>query len=111
MSERGSFVTEFIYCDECLAAAKKVLVQDHGGMRSKIISFPDRDIPIIAGEVKGLYSGEELHAFEFELIEKLQASLCHDLRITVLAGQGQEIFLIKKDEVKKLAVNCARAVP
>lgn len=28
MSERGSFVTEFIYCEKCLTALKKIFFKD-----------------------------------------------------------------------------------
>lgn len=98
MSERGSFVTEYIYCNECLAAAKQVLLSSEKHMCSAIIpsweGCPEKELPIIAGKIGGLFSGEELHTFEFELGPALAKVICHPLRIAVLAESGEQIFAI-----------------
>ena len=86
MSERGSFVTEFIYCHQCFESAKKILLGDDKYLDSSVI----KDRPIIAGKIGGLYSGEELVTFEFKLIPQLEEILCHDLRIAVLSDSGGE---------------------
>jgi len=95
MSERGSFVTEYIYCDKCLEAAKSVLLGRQSGLCSSVI--PSRvegeALPIIAGKLGGSYQGEELHIME-QLIEDLQSMLCHDMRICVLAENGEQIFTL-----------------
>jgi hypothetical protein len=99
MSERGSFVTEYIYCSGCLAAAKSVLVAQHKGLCSTVIptweSTTSRsgELPIIAGKVGGSYPGEELHTFDSEFRDALEPLLCHELRVAVLSDTGgQEFF-------------------
>ena len=100
MSERGSFVTDYMYCDQCFEAAKGVLLSRHKYLCSVVIPHWDtgadkpREFPIIAGKVGGLYRGEELDTFEQELVPKLESVLCHSLRIAVLAESGKKIFTV-----------------
>lgn len=99
MSERGSFVTEYIHCDHCLAAVREVLISDHKFLCSQpIISWSETtpsDLPVIAGKVGGLYQGEELNYFELEIIPELSKRVCHSLRIAVLAEVGERIFTVE----------------
>ena len=97
MSERGSFITEFFYCDKCLSAVKSVLLSSEKFLMS--VEIPhwnggDKPLPIIAGKVGGLYFGEELDTFRYELIPKIKSEICHEIRIAVIAEQGEEIFKI-----------------
>ena len=97
MSERGSFVTEFIHCNKCLDGIRKVLIGDRKYLKS--IEIPhwgrgNEKLPIIAGKIGGLYGGEELHSFEFEFIPKIKKLICHEIRIAVLAETGERIFRI-----------------
>lgn len=98
MSERGSFVTEFIYCKECFEAAKRVLLKDGKFLRGVVVpswtGCCDPHLPIIAGKIGGFYSGEELYDFEQEIVPELSASICHELRIAVLAEVGERIFVV-----------------
>jgi len=98
MSERGSFVTEYIYCEDCRVAAQSVLLGQTKYLCSAFVHSWEGDegktLPIIAGKIGGLYPGEELHDM-VGYIEELQPELCHDLRICVLAETGQEIFTAK----------------
>lgn len=86
MSERGSFCTEYIYCQDCFAAVKSVMVE-----------WKSLDgVPIIAGKIIGLSSGEEIWSFPTDYGEDIAATICHDVRIAVLADSGaSEIFLLK----------------
>ena len=102
MSERGSFVTEYIYCDKCLDAAWRILKGDSKYFKSFLVpgfGYMPSDFPIIAGKIGGFYPGEELHTFEFEIIPKLEAVLCHPLRIAVIgeAPNAHKIFEINKE--------------
>ena len=91
MSERGSFVTQFIYCSECLEAVKKVLLSDDKYLDSSII----KNRPIIGGKIGGSYEGEGLTTFELELIPKLEELICHQVRIAVLSDSGgDKIFIV-----------------
>jgi len=92
MSERGSFVTEFIYCPNCFEAIKPILIDDNKYLDSTTI----KTRPIIAGKIGGLYAGEELHTFEFDLIPQLEKVICHKIRIAVLSDTGgNKIFIVR----------------
>ena len=92
MSERGSFVTEYIYCADCLRAAQKVLLAREKYLCSEqLVSWEPGGalLPIIAGKIGGLASGEELRAME-ELGALLELRLCHPLRIAVIPDSERE---------------------
>ena len=99
MSERGSFVTEYVYCDECFEAAKKVLLGKHKYLCSQVIETYDplllKNLNIIAGKIGGSYPSEEIDTFEFEFIPELEKTICHPLRIAVLAEVGEKIFFVE----------------
>ena len=100
MSERGSFVTEYFYCSKCFEAVKEVLKGDEKYLKTVQIPMwkgcsQDEHLPILAGKIGGLYSGEELHTFEFEFIPKIAEKICHPIRIAVLVDNGEKIFKIK----------------
>jgi hypothetical protein len=104
MSERGSFVTEYIYCDKCFASAKTVLLEDCKYLRGVTIPMwgvRDGELPIIAGKVGGTYSGEEVSDFEHHYVPALEKVLCHEMRIAVLAEVGQRIFTVIPDKAGK----------
>ncbi len=91
MSERGSFVTGYIYCVRCFDIAKKILLGKEKYLCSTTIPHWDTtvpELPIIAGKIGGLYQGEELSTFEFDIIPRLAAELCHKLKIAVLSDSG-----------------------
>ena len=97
MSERGSFVTQYINCEDCLEAAKSVLIGRDKYLCSAMVPSwlgEDEFMPIIAGKLGGLRAGEELHKMS-GLIDQLQPLLCCEMRICVLAESGEEIFTVK----------------
>ena len=97
MSERGSFTTEYIYCDECFEKAKQILLGDDKRLCSDVIHGWGSNpyMPIIAGKIGGSYIGEEIDTFELDLNEKLAAAICHPMRIAVLAESCEKFFNIK----------------
>lgn len=100
MSERGSFVTEYIYCQKCLEVAKEVLLRRHKDLCSTVLPSWTEDgvqLPIIAGKIGGSYRGEELYDFAGEFTYQLEEKLCHQLRVAVLAEEGSRIFTIEPD--------------
>lgn len=104
MSERGSFITEYIYCPECFEQAKKVLLMQEKYLCSQILdswSSGNITMPIIAGKIGGLYCGEELDTFIGELIPAIEALICHSMRIAVLAETGERIFFLVPAEEQK----------
>lgn len=109
MSERGSFVTEYIYCDKCYEAAREVFVSDDKYLRGVPIpmwgegnrtgeGFGDdkhpRELPIIAGKIGGLYAGEEIHEMG-ELLRELKPKLCdgHTVSVAVLSDSGRRAIM------------------
>lgn len=106
MSERGSFCTEYIYCDDCFNACKKVLLNNTKWLNSLQI----HELPIIAGKIGGMYSGEEFHDMENEYIPKIQKLMCdeHKIRICVHSdSNGSIIYEFNKDKIlKEIMLEC-----
>lgn len=105
MSERGSLVTEYIYCSSCFTSAKKVLLSKDKSLCTDTCSswVPDgEDLPIIAGKLAGSYQGEELVFFETHLAVELAKVICCPLRVAVLAERGHQIFTVQPVEPKAL---------
>jgi len=94
MSERGSFVTEYIYCKECFEAAEKVLLGKEKYLHSCVIPAGNGFMPIIAGKIGGLGPGDEFINFDRYLLLPLSEHICHEMRITILADSGQATLLI-----------------
>jgi hypothetical protein len=96
MSERGSFVTEYIYCSRCFEAAKAVLLGRAKHLCATTVPgwSSEEELPIIAGKVGGMYAGEEIDAFSTRYTKELAPRLCHPLRIAVLAETGEHIFTV-----------------
>ncbi len=89
MSERGSYTTEYIYCEDCYNHVREVIkseldyVADHAPFR------------IVSGFVGGLYSGEEIDVME-HLVDEIKKKICCDVRIVVIPeGEDPHIFNIK----------------
>ena len=98
MSDRGSFVTEYIYCDRCLELAKTALLHNDKGVCSRQIpSWAGRNemMPIIAGRLGSNSATEMLLEFE-EMTEELHDQLCHPLRVAVMTEGGMHMKVIDK---------------
>ena len=100
MSERGSFITEYIYCDKCFNACKEVLCGNDKWLNARQIA----ELPIIAGKIGGLYACEELHDMEYKYIPQIQEKMCPDckIRIAVIAEQGTSVFEFDKNNITDL---------
>ena len=108
MSERGSFTTQYIYCDRCYEAVREVLVSDDKYLRGVPIpmwgegqrtgvGFGDdnhpRELPIVAGKIGGLYAGEEKYAM-LELLAEIKPNLCpgHSIIVGVIPDSSEPVF-------------------
>lgn len=100
MSERGSFVTEYIYCDKCFNACKEVLCGNDKYLLTRQIA----ELPIIAGKIGGMYANEEIVDMEHEYIPQIQEKMCPDckIRIAVMAEQGTSVFEFDKKGITDL---------
>jgi len=94
MSERGSFCTEYIYCDKCLEVVQSILIDNDKFLSSETIPTHSHEPRIVAGKIGGLFPGEELLDMECEYGPAIAARICHPLRIAVLAEKGEKIFHI-----------------
>lgn len=88
MSERSSFITEYVYCRKCFAALKEILlVEDSKHLVARAIG----DLPIIAGKLGDSAPHLEwralLEAFSLAQSQGKQL-LCHKLRIAVVEDSG-----------------------
>ena len=107
MSERGSFVTEYIYCLKCFESLEKILLDKQKYLCSvaiptwvenlNLVNQGNRDVlPIIAGKIGGLWPGEELFTFDYCLRDAIENVICHEVKIAVLADCGEgSIFTFK----------------
>lgn len=88
MSERGSFVTEYVNCPKCFTALKRVLLDTDKFLNS--VTIPcwtgEGDHPIIAGKVGHSWGGGEIDAIN-DLLDGVE--LCHPVRVAVLCDNGQ----------------------
>lgn len=98
MSWRGSFVTEYIYCEACYKKAKEVLLSDNGKYfyATTIGSYnpTEKNIPIIAGKIGGVDSARQLSTFNDYFKPALERTLCHPLRIVFLPESEETVELV-----------------
>jgi hypothetical protein len=96
MSERGSFCTEYIYCQLCFQAAKRALVKDSKFLKG--IEVPmwtggdEGNLPIVAGKIGGSYPDEELLIVESDIFPEMAQELCHNIRVVVLPDSGKTVI-------------------
>ena len=90
MSDRGSFVTEFIYCPECFRAVEKILFDPESGLEPVVV----RKGRIIAGYVKSMYPGGETTFFDIDCRRILEEAICHAVRVAVIPESGSAEVLI-----------------
>jgi hypothetical protein len=98
MSERGSFCTEYIYCKDCFEACKEVLLDNTKWLNSLQI----HELPIIAGKIGGMYSGEEFYDMENEYIPEIQALMKDDCKIRICVHSdtsGSIIYEFNKEKI------------
>lgn len=94
MSERGVWITEHIYCKECVDRFMKFLNDTACMPRAKGGKYWSYVRPSpwsFAGCISGLYAGEEIHYWD-SMADDLQKLLCHPMRIAVLAENGEKIY-------------------
>jgi len=103
MSERGSFCTEYVNCPRCFEILKKYLLGREKFLCSTVIPTWEKDdptlnyhpkpMPIIAGKIGGMYNGEECIIFRDIYKDRIEAEICHPVRVVVMADSGKtEIF-------------------
>ena len=97
MSERGSFVTNYIYCSECFNVCKKILLSKDKNLCSIVVPSWENgeELPIIAGKVGGMYAYEEVVIFANYYVPEIEKLICHPVQICVFTENGyHRVFLI-----------------
>lgn len=108
MSERGSLITEYIYCMNCYKAIKKVL--DDSPLTEYRANFAynkmvvvtdycaqfddDGELPILAYKISESFSGGELVRFSSEVAPEIGKVICHPVRVAVMAEDRPEVYLV-----------------
>lgn len=87
MSQRGSFVTEYIYCEKCLEAARNILLADSVEIYGQAL-----DDPIIAGLIR--HSSDEALSFELNIFPRLLAVVCHEMRVVVIPEADNPVIFV-----------------
>jgi len=87
MSDRGSFVTEYLYCDECFEAVKKVLLDKDAYNHHRIKAYLAGP-GIIAGFISNVAPGGELLTMQYNVFDEDNAP-CHPVRIAILPEQPE----------------------
>lgn len=100
MSQRGAFVTEFMYCGECFEAVRDLLNSPIGVQSCSIANDS-----ILTGAVLGSYPGEEVFYFDTEIRDKIEEKICHHVQIAVLAESQKGVVLdfLPKWEISNLS--------
>src|SRR6186713_2299273 len=102
MSERGSFVSEYIYCKKCFSAVFDVLKNDKSGH----IDSPMRvgSFPIVAGKLSGMAHADALYNFNDFVLPKISDAICHDVKIALFPEGHSGVILTIKPSQKDDAV-------
>lgn len=93
MSERGTFISEFVYCKHCLDSVA-LAICGHEFIDSSI-SQNANGLGFISGRISGMAPGSELLTFELDIIPKIEGEICKPVRIAVLAESCSKIYNIQ----------------
>jgi hypothetical protein len=96
MSERGTWMTDFIYCGDTVTALREYF-QAERCPDNKYFTvqelFEHQHCGAFCGRIGGMYPGEELHSME-GLIPEIEQIIKTPIRICVFAEDGSQIFEI-----------------
>lgn len=88
MSERGSFITQFVYCHDCreqMAILFKDMSKDGYFCPNPLgENYSDGFAPIYGGQQYDSYGGGEIHNWEVWR-ETIEGMMCHDLDVAVMS--------------------------
>jgi hypothetical protein len=86
MSERGSIVTEFIYCSKCLEKVKTTLESSEDFQEVTLISNS-----IIAAKIHPQWPGGEFTILD--ILFDADNAPCHDVRFAIHSDNGRSAIL------------------
>jgi hypothetical protein len=104
MSERGSFVTEYMYCERCFLGVGEAL-------RDWYVSHYDKEVQVVAyrayaGFATSTYSGGENVTFDCDIRRLIEPRICHPVQVAVMseAIESREVITyapLNRDEADK----------
>ena len=86
MSQRGSFTSEFIYCDACATILRTCLSEIDS------VAMHDGGGHIVSGFIGGGSPGDEGHKVERAMSE-VATLFCHKVRVVVLPEESRAVHL------------------
>lgn len=102
MSERSSFVTDYIYCPVCFETVKACFLDrevEKYLVAEQISSWiPGEMLPIIAGKIGGLGPGDEIKVMRNAIAE---CHPCHPVRIVMLLESNRVETLVLNAEASQ----------
>lgn len=98
MSERGSFVTQFVYCHKCFESLKPILALNGKFLRGVVIprwdgplsARGDIELPIIAGKIGDTYPGGERITLGVQMRKEIETAICHQVMIALIPDGAEE---------------------
>lgn len=101
MAWRGSFVTEYVYCNKCFEAVKHVMgkaAREHHRLYVHLLPITHNKegirFNILAGYigVSGGWNGEILSLFEVQLQPEIEIGICHKMQIVIFPDTDGKII-------------------
>ncbi|MCW1908605.1 MAG: hypothetical protein KIH63_004660 [Candidatus Saccharibacteria bacterium] len=102
MSERGSFITEYMYCHDCRKKVGELLTDARESgwfLAQPLATMQDDTCSIWGGMMYDTYSGGEIHHWE-AWRNKIEGAICHPLHVAVMSedDDGKQIMIFKPRE-------------
>lgn len=88
MSQRGTFVAEYIRCTQRFEAVESLLLVQERQRKDFYALSLGAPVQIIAGKITAHIAGGEVDVMHYDLGERLSAVICHPLRMVVIPEQG-----------------------
>lgn len=89
MSDRGTFITDCIYCEKCLNAVREEIERNN----LVTVYMDQKNDTHVSGTIKEGCPGFEIAYFREYIIPEIEKRICHTIRIAVLAESGQKMFM------------------
>jgi len=106
MSERGSFTTEYMHCDKCIAVVKQRLIRNDKFLKGvQIPSWEDGELlPIIAGKIGGS-SPFDIYDTLLDEATDMADKVCHPVRISLIPEEGDPEYIVIDPEKKEVVLS------
>jgi len=107
VSDRGSFITDYIYCDDCMRVVEDVFFRlaDESWHVQRLIGDGGERLPILTGKLRGLGDGDDLCDLEHKIAREMAKRVCHGVRIAALPdGREPRIIIVGPSRCRVVTV-------